>query len=60
MTVDIKAIVSFFGNVTATARELEVSRQTVHNWLAGRRRIGRLRAQDIAIRMAKHPRGSAA
>jgi len=52
--MDIHQIIAGFGTIAGTARALGVSRQTIYNWINGRRKITELRRQDIEIRLKKH------
>ena len=58
--MDIHQVISFFGTIAGTARALGVSRQTIYNWINGRKKITELRRQDIEIRLGKHTRASVA
>jgi transposase-like protein len=58
--MEIMQIVNHFGTISRTARALGVSRQTVYNWLHGRRKLTALRRQDIEIRMGKQTPASVA
>jgi plasmid maintenance system antidote protein VapI len=51
--MDIHQVISTFGTIAATARALGVSRQTIYNWINGRKKITELRKQDIEIRLGK-------
>jgi plasmid maintenance system antidote protein VapI len=58
--MDIHQVISCFGTIASTARALGVSRQTIYNWINGRKKITELRRQDIEIRLGKHTRASVA
>jgi len=58
--MDIHQVISVFGTIAGTARALGVSRQTIYNWINGRKKITELRRQDIEIRLGKHTRASVA
>lgn len=58
--MDIHSIISGFGTIAATARALGVSRQTIYNWINGRKKITELRRQDIEIRVGKRTPASVA
>jgi len=58
--MDIHSIISGFGTIANTARALGVSRQTIYNWINGRKKITELRRQDIEIRVRKRTPASVA
>ena len=58
--MEIHEIISVFGTIAATSRALGVSRQSIYNWLQGKRKMTKLRTDDLKKAIKKHTRASVA
>jgi len=58
--MEIQQIIAHFGNISRAARGLGVSRQTIYNWINGRKRLTDMRRRDIEMRMGKQTPASVA
>ena len=60
LRMDIHEIIQTFGTIAATSRALGVSRQSIYNWINGKRKMTKLRADDLKKALVKHTRASVA